>query len=175
MFFQIPFDGSDVPLSSDESSNGDDVEAGAQRLERLMGEKSLHCRVAVGYEACHLILAVSLGNICDVYATRGVLGSLQRDVWRDVLLADMPYEDVRRHHYMRQRRHRLSAVVLKVYGDVDGVLGKWNKKYVLKRLCLCRSLGIGKPFLEEGGEGVAVYHRLRFVVPDGNLSVALQW
>ena len=67
----------------------------------------------------------------------------------------------------------LASVVAQVYGDVDGILGHGHEIYVFKRLLDVLSLGFFLPFLEEGGEGVAIDDALRLMVAHCDLSVAL--
>ena len=152
---------------------GNDVEPVAQALEGFVGKERVHGRVAVGNELRHLLLGIPFGYVGNVYAVGGVACLLEGDVGRYALLADAPDEYVAGHYGVGKTCCHLPAVVAQVDGNVDSVLREWYEEYVLERFCLRLGLRIGEPFLEEGGEGVAVDDFVAVVVADGYLSVAL--
>ena len=139
-----------------------------------MGEESLHGSVAVGDEPPHFVLGIPFGDVGNVYAACGVLCPLQCQIWRNVPFAYVPDENVRWSHRVRQRCHCLPPVVPQVDRYVNGVLWEWHEEDVLEGFGLCLCLGVGEPFLEERGEGVAVDDLPGLMVSHGNLSVALQ-
>ena len=65
----------------------------------------------------------------------------------------------------------LSTVVVQVDGDVDGVLGHGHEKHVLERTAHIVGFFVTEPFLEQGGEGIAVDDGMAAMVADNHLAV----
>ena len=59
--------------------------------------------------------------------------------------------------------------------NVYRLLGERHKEDILERLWSGDGLLARKPFLEEGGEGVAIDYFTAFFVGDSDVSVALVW
>ena len=138
-----------------------------------MGEERLHGRFGIIDEGLHLLLLVALSHIGNMYAARGVGCLLQGEVRGAVALADMVYQNVCRNHRMCERGHNLAAVVAQVDGDVDGVFRHGYQEHILEAFLLSLSLVVRQPFLEKGGERVAVDGQSCAMVAHGDLPVPL--
>ena len=86
----------------------------------------------------------------------------------------MANEDVRRAAGMCHRSLHAAVEVEQFDGHIDRVAGEGNEEDVLERPPHVLGLARSQPFLEKGGEGVAVYDLLRAVRPYRNLPVAGQ-
>ena len=157
------------------SLHGDDLEAVAQGAEGLVGEEGLHRRAAVLDEGVHLALAVTLGQEGDVDASRAVGRELEGVVWGDACPSRMAYEDVARCHGVCHGCHGVATVVVEFHRDVGAVERHGCEKDILEGAACLLGLRVGKPFLEEGGEGVAVDDLAAAVVAHHQLAIALHW
>ena len=127
----------------------------------------------VFYECSHLALCITLGKKRDVYASRGIGCLHERGVRCHVAEAYVTDQNVRWHNGVCERCRRLASVGAQVNGHVNGVFWHGHKKHVLKRAVCRLCLVVGKPFLKEGGERVAVDNALCLMVAHGYLSVSL--
>lgn len=151
---------------------GYDVEAVSHALEGFVGEDGLCSLLRIFQEDRHFCIGIAFSHVCDVDASVGVGSLLQGDVWCR-LVAFLMNQNVFRRYLVGERGGYLAAVVAQVEGDVYGIFRHRNEEYVLETLRVLLCLWIGEPFLEEGGEGVAVDDFARAVVAYGYLSVAL--
>ena len=152
--------------------HGYDVEAVSHALEGFVGEDGLCSLLRIFQEDRHLCIGIAFSHVCDVDASGGVGSLLQGDVWCR-LVAFLMNQNVFRRYLVGERGGYLAAVVAQVEGDVYGIFRHRNEEYVLETLRVLLCLWIREPFLEEGGEGVAVDDFARAVVAYGYLSVAL--
>ena len=153
--------------------DGDDVELAALRLEGLVGEYGVDGRLRIGDIGVHLALLISFGHEGDVDAMVGVGGLLKGDIWGDILLSDVPDEDVLWCHRVCHLAHHLSAVVAECHRHIHRVFGHGHEKHVLEGAAGGLGLGVGEPLLEQGGEEMAVDHLARAVAAHRELSVAV--
>lgn len=134
---------------------GHDVEAVSHALEGFVGEDGLCSLLRIFQEDRHFCIGIAFSHVCDVDASGGVGSLLQGDVWCR-LVAFLMNQNVFRRYLVGERGGYLAAVVAQVEGDVYGIFRHRNEEYVLETLRVLLCLWIGEPFLEEGGEGVAV-------------------
>ena len=81
-------------------------------------------------------------------------------------------QDILGAYRMCQSGHYLPSVVAEFNGHVNGIFRHGNQEDILKAPLFCLGFGIGKPFLEKGGEGVLVDDLLRTMPAYDNLAVA---
>ena len=83
-------------------------------------------------------------------------------------------ENVGRVYPVGHGGHDTGVVVTQGDSDVGGLTGVGHQEHVLERAADAASLFRGEPFLEEGGEGVAVDDRACGCILHGDVAVSVQ-
>ena len=152
--------------------DSDKIKARHQRTERLVGVQGEDAAVADFQETRHLGFRESLGHECHIDAIARVATLAQVAPRSLCLVAAVANQDIARVYAMAQAGEHTPMGVHQLTNDIDGVARQGNEEIVLEApLHLPGFLGL-LPFLEQGGEAVAIECVAGCSVGHGQLSIA---